>query len=229
VSQPTIAPSTPAGSVKVLVVDDHPVLRHGLSALLRMEPWAAAIIEAGTVAEAVRLAVSERPNVAVVDLSLPDGSGVELIGTIRRTCPDCRVVVLTMAEDPDIVQDCLAAGASGYLRKATAPDAVIRAVLTAHEGGIVLGPQVGAAALRRTEPSLPAPFHRLAPRDLAVVRMLADGRSNAEIARALGVSEKTIRNRLSLIFGLLGVGDRIQAALLVRDAGLADPPRGRTT
>jgi DNA-binding NarL/FixJ family response regulator len=215
---------TGVDSVTVLIVDDHPVLRHGLAAMLAAESWTAQITQAGTVSEGARLAVTERPDVAVVDLGLPDGSGVDLIRQIKRSVPDCAVVVLTMTDDASAVQACLGAGAVGYIRKDTAPQVVVRAVLTAAEGGVVLGPNVDAQALVRPEPAdLPAPLNRLGARDLKLLRLLGDGRSNSEIARQLGVSEKTVRNRMSVIFSVLGVADRVQAALLAREKGLTAP------
>jgi two-component system, NarL family, nitrate/nitrite response regulator NarL len=213
-----------AGQVRptVLIVDDHPVLRRGLAALLGGEPWAGSVVEAGTVADGARLAVIERPRLAVVDLGLPDGSGTDLIRRIRSTVPDCVVVVLTMTPDDSAVQACLAAGARGYLLKHTPPSVLVRALHTAAEGGIVLGPDIDWGALARSEPDSrpPAPLDRLSPRDLALLKLLGEGRGNAEIARLVGVSEKTVRNRLSAVYAVLGVADRVQAALLAREKGL---------
>jgi DNA-binding NarL/FixJ family response regulator len=207
-----------------MIVDDHPVLRRGLAALLGAEPWAGRVVEAGSVADAARLAVLERPGLAVVDLGLPDGSGTDLIRRIRSSVPDCIVVVLTMTPDDTTVQTCLAAGARGYLLKHTPPSALLRALHTAAEGGVVLGPEVGSGALGRAERSSrpPAPLDRLSPRDLALLKLLGEGRSNGEISRTVGVSEKTVRNRLSAVYSALGVADRVQAALLAREKGLLD-------
>jgi DNA-binding NarL/FixJ family response regulator len=213
-----------AGHVRttVLIVDDHPVLRRGLATLLADQPWVASVIEAGSVGEAARHAVVERPGLAVVDLGLPDGSGTDLIRRIRASVPGCIVVVLTMDPDDTTVQTCLAAGARGYLLKHTPPPALLRALHTASEGGVVLGPEVECAALGRRERPAgpPAPLDRLGPRDLTLLKLLGEGRSNGEIGRAVGVSEKTVRNRLSAVYSTLGVADRVQAALLARDKGL---------
>jgi DNA-binding NarL/FixJ family response regulator len=211
----------------VLVVDDHPVMRHGLLALLAAEDWAGRLVEAGGEIEGARQAVLERPGLAVVDLGLPDGSGISLIAKIRQTVPECIVVVLTLTAEDSAVEACLAAGARGYVRKDTPPRALVSALRTAAEGALVLGPGIGVAALGRgTAGELAAPLNRLSPRDLTVVRLLGEGRGNAEIARRLQVSEKTVRNRLSAIYPVLGVADRVQAALLAREKGLVGgPPR----
>ncbi|HEY5979701.1 MAG TPA: response regulator transcription factor [Microlunatus sp.] len=209
--------------VTVLIVDDHPVVRHGLAALLADEAWAGRVVEASGVAEAARLAIIERPRLAVVDLQLPDGTGLALIARLRTTVPDCAIVVLTLTTEGAAVDACLHAGARGYLRKDSPPQALLPAFRTVAEGGTVLGPGVGAGALGSgTTGELSAPLNRLSPRDLTMVRLLGEGRSNSEIARQINVSEKTVRNRLSTIYSVLGVADRVQAALLAREKGLLD-------
>jgi DNA-binding NarL/FixJ family response regulator len=209
----------------VLLVDDHPVIRHGLGALLAAEDWAGRVVEADGAVEGARLAILERPGLAIVDLGLPDGSGVDLITRLRQTVPGCTIVVLTMTIDDSDVEACLDAGAQGYLRKDTPPQSLLLALRTAAAGGTVLGPGVGAGALSRgSTGELSAPLNRLSPRDVTVLRLLAEGRGNAEIARQINVSEKTVRNRLSSIYAALGVADRVQAALLAREKGLVDAP-----
>lgn len=204
----------------VLVVDDHPVVRRGLAAMLGLEDWVGRVVEAGSVREGATLGATERVDVAVVDLGLPDGDGVELVRRLRRA-PGCPVLVLTMTRDEGVVRTCLAAGAGGYLLKDSAPDAVVRAARTVLDGGLVLGPEIAAAALPRGRPArLPAPLDRLSPADLRLLALLADGRTNARIATELGVAEKTVRNRVSVLLGALGVEDRVQAALLAREKGL---------
>jgi two-component system nitrate/nitrite response regulator NarL len=212
-----------AGGVTVLMVDDHPVLRHGLAALLAAEDWAGRVVEAGGAVEGARLAILERPRLAIVDLGLPDGSGIGLITRIRQAVPDCAIVVLTMTTEDAAVEASLSAGARGYLLKDTPPHALVLALRTAAEGGTVLGPGIGAGAFGRgTKAEISAPLNRLSPRDLTVLRLLGEGRGNSEIARQINVSEKTVRNRLSTIYSVLGVADRVQAALLAREKGLVD-------
>ena len=204
----------------VLVVDDHPVVRRGLAAMLGLEDWVGRVVEAGSVREGAAVGATERADVAVVDLGLPDGDGVELVRRLRRA-PGCPVLVLTMTRDEGVVRACLAAGAGGYLLKDSPPDAVVRAARTVLDGGLVLGPEIARAALPTGRPArLPAPLDRLSPADLRLLGLLADGRTNPRIAAELGVAEKTVRNRVSALLGLLGVEDRVQAALLAREKGL---------
>ncbi|MFT4295365.1 MAG: response regulator transcription factor [Micropruina sp.] len=208
------------GAETVLLADDHPVVRRGLAALLSGEDWIGRLIEAGTIAEALRLTVLERPGTAVVDLGLPDGDGVSLIRGIRRAVPECAVVVLTMTQDDATVHASLEAGASGYLLKESAPDALLPALRTVRDGGMVLGPQVATSALAGLRRTVPSPFDLLSPRELQHVGLLASGRSGAQIADALGVTEKTVRNQMAGILAKLGIADRVQIALMARDAGL---------
>jgi DNA-binding NarL/FixJ family response regulator len=208
--------------MRVLVVDDHPVVRRGLRTMLDGEPWVCEVLEAATVAEAVRTVVTRQIHVVAMDVSLPDGDGVEAVGRILAARPEAKVLMLTMADDEEIVARALRAGASGYLVKETDPDTIVEALHTVAVGGVVLGPRIGPSvlsALRRAPAALPAPFDRLTARERDILARLASGESNARIARQLGVSEKTVRNQLSSVFAKLEVADRVQAALLARDAG----------
>jgi DNA-binding NarL/FixJ family response regulator len=209
---------------RVLIVDDHPVVRRGLRAMLEGEPWVAEVTEAATVADAVREAISRRVHVIAMDVALPDGDGVDATRRILRGHPDAKVLMLTMTDDEDMVERALRAGASGYLLKDTDPDTVVDALRTVAGGGVVLGPRIGPTmltALRRAPADLPPPFDQLTARERDILGRLAVGDSNALIARHLGVSEKTVRNQLSVVFAKLGVADRVHAALLARDAGIA--------
>lgn len=207
----------------VLLVDDHPLLRRGLAALLGLEDWVSRVVEAGSVREGAATGAAEAVDVAVVDLGLPDGSGVELVTRLRRN-PGCPVLVLTMTRDDASVRECLAAGATGYVLKDSPPDTVVRAARTVLDGGLVLGPEVASAALGTARPAaVPAPFDRLSPGDVRLLTLIAQGRTNPQLSRELGVAEKTVRNRVALLLGQLGVADRLQAALLARDRGLLGP------
>jgi two-component system, NarL family, nitrate/nitrite response regulator NarL len=211
---------------RVLIVDDHPVVRRGLRTMLTGEPWVEAVVEAASVTEALSEAVMQRVRVVAMDVTLPDGDGVEATRRLVRANPDVKVLVLTMAEDEDTVARALRAGALGYVLKDTDPDTIVDALRTVAGGGIALGPQIGPKLLttiRRSPPELPAPFDQLTRREMDILLRLAAGDSNARIARRLGVTEKTVRNQLSSVFAKLRVADRVQAALLARDAGIAAP------
>jgi DNA-binding NarL/FixJ family response regulator len=208
---------------RVLVVDDHPVVRRGLRAMLESEPWVATVSEAATVAEAVREAEVRPVHVIAMDVRLPDGDGVEAVRRILRATPDTRVLILTMDDDEGVVERALHAGAHGYLLKDTDPETVVDSLRTVAAGGLVLGPRTAGAlltGLRQAPARVPAPFDGLTGREREVVGRLTAGDSNAQIARRLGLSEKTVRNQLSAIFAKLGVTDRVRVALLARDVGL---------
>ncbi len=178
------------------------------------------LIEAGTIAEALSTVVIDRPDAAVVDLGLPDGDGVSLIRQLRRVAPECVVLVLTMTDDEATVQACLEAGATGYLLKDSAPESLVPALRTVLEGGVVLGPQVAPGVLTPVRRRVPPPFDVLTPRELHLVELLASGLPSPQMARQLDVTEKTVRNQMSAILTKLGVADRVQAAILAREAGL---------
>jgi two-component system nitrate/nitrite response regulator NarL len=208
---------------QVLLVDDHPVVRRGLRAMLESEPWAGEILEAPTAAEAVRLAALHPVSLVAMDVVLPDDDGVVATQRILRVRPEARVLMLTMSNDEETAVRALRAGARGYLLKDTDPDTIVGALRTVAAGGVVLGPRIGPSviALARQDPARPSPpFDRLTPREYEIVTRLAAGQSNARIAKHLGLQEKTIRNQLSMVFAKLGVADRMQAALLARDAGM---------
>jgi len=204
----------------VLLVDDHPMIRHGMSALLGLEPWVGRLLEAGTFAEALALAVTQNVDAAVVDLGLPDGDGVGLVRRIRASVPGCAVVVLTMTRDEATVRTCLEAGAGGYVLKESAPESLIDALRTVLGGGVYLGPNVGTDLLAGLRRDIPPPFDLLTPRELHIVVLLASGLATADIARKVSVTEKTVRNQLAAALPKLGVADRVQAVLLARDLGL---------
>lgn len=211
----------PSGVV-VLLVDDHPVVRRGMTAMLSGQDWIARLVEAGTVDAAIRCAVTESPDVAVVDLGLPDGDGVGLIRRLRHACPRCAVLVLTMTGDPGSVRACLEAGAGGYLVKEAAPESLVPALRTVLDGGLVLGPGAATEVLTRVRTRVPTPFDVLTPRELQHVLLLAAGHGGPEIARQLRVAEKTARNQMAAILAKTGAADRVQVALLARDSGLLD-------
>lgn len=211
--------------LRVLIVDDHPVVRRGLRTMLEGEPWVAEVAEAATVAEAIKEAVTRQVHVVAMDVTLPDGDGVDATRRILRARPDVRVLVLTMTDDEDIVARAINGGARGYLLKDTDPETVIDSLRTVAAGGMVLGPRIRLAGLtagQHQSARIPPPLDQLTPREYEILTLLAAGESNARIARRLGVTEKTVRNQLTSVFSKLEVADRVQAALLARRMGLAE-------
>lgn len=211
----------------MLIVDDHPIVRRGLRALLLSEDWVLEVTEAATAADGVMAAVTDEVDLVAMDVALPDGDGIEATRRILRARPEVAVLILTMSEDDDDVSRALGAGARGFLLKDTDPETVVDALRAVAGGGLVLGPRIRPDLVtqgRRSSATVPAPFDRLTDREREIVGRLALGESNARIARHLGLSEKTIRNQLSAVFLKLGVGDRVHAALLARDAGIVASP-----
>ncbi|NHB83914.1 response regulator transcription factor [Tessaracoccus sp. HDW20] len=158
------------------------MVRRGLVALLGTEPWVATVLEADTVARAEELAGLHQVRLAVVDVGLPDGDGVELTARLRAAHPGMTVLVLTMTAEPDLARAVLAAGGSGFLVKETDPDVLMAALRTVRDGGMVVGPHLPDARRVLAEPAVPSaedrgPFSRLTPRELHLVRLVASGRA----------------------------------------------------
>lgn len=217
----------PPPGTRVLVVDDHAVVRRGLVALLEDVGWAATPVEAATLADARRLATTHRPTLAVVDVGLPDGNGLSLVAELARLSPGCRSLVLTMDRSVDTAGRAMAAGAAGYLAKDSDPELVVDALTTIAAGGVVLGWDLVAGRVRLgaegdKAASVPGPLTGLTPRELEVARHVSAGLPNPAIARLLGVSEKTVRNLLSGVLPKVGARDRVHLALLVREQDRPD-------
>ena len=208
-------------ALRVVVADDHPVFRSGLRMLLE-DLGVEVVAEAADGRAAVALAVEHRPDVVLMDLQMPELSGLEATRQLAAQAPAVRVLVLTMAEDDATLLAALRAGAAGYLLKGAGPDEIDRAVRGVAAGEAVYG--VGVAdrlrAVFAAGPAAAAPFPQLADRERDVLDLMAAGASNAEIARRLHLSDKTVRNYVSSIFAKLGVRDRAQAVVRAREAGL---------
>lgn len=204
--------------VRVLLVDDHPVFLDGLAALLGGQDWAEVVGLARNGAEAVQRAAAVRADVAVVDLRLPDTDGVELTRQLLARHQGLRVLLLTMHAGQDAVLRGLAAGAAGYVLKDAEPEDVLAAVRQVARGGLVVG--AGAVAPVRAQLDGADGLPGLADRDRELLELLAQGLPTATIALRLGLAPKTVRNRLSALYATLGVGDRSEALLLARSAGL---------
>ena len=196
----------------VLVVDDHPLFRDGLVALLATIPDVDVIAAVGTGAEAIDVVARRHPDVVLMDLNLPRTPGLEATRRIVASAPDCSVLVLTMQGDEASVVAALRVGASGYVLKDAGQDQVLAAIRTVAAGGSVVGPGVAGRRLLESPPG-GAP---LTPRESEVLALLARGASNAEIAHELGLSVKTVQNHVSNVLAKLQARDRTQAALRMR-------------
>lgn len=214
----------PGDRQSILIVDDHPLIRAGLAALLESEPWVDTIHQAVDLGEARRLSTEGQPDLAVVDIHLPDGDGLSLVRELRFTVPGCRCLVLTMDSDHPTVHRAMHAGARGYLVKDSDPSLVVDALRTVARGGVVLGQDIAddnlAAPLR--QPRQTGPFDKLTPREQAIARAVAQGMTNIQIARRLEVTPKTIRNQLSTVLVKVGARDRVNLAILAHQHGLVD-------
>ncbi|RSN66828.1 MULTISPECIES: response regulator transcription factor [Actinomadura] len=214
-------------TIRVLITDDHPVFRQGLKGLLQAL-GVEVVAEAGNGPDAVRIAAELRPDVVVMDLSMPGGNGIEATRTITRTNPGIGVLVLTMFRDDDSVFAAMRAGARGYLLKESGAEEIARAVRAVAAGEAIYGPEIARRVLTFFT-DMPDPrrsaFPELTEREREVLALIAQGRSNTEIAGTLFLSPKTVRNHVSNIFMKLHVADRAQAIVLAREAGLGESGR----
>jgi DNA-binding NarL/FixJ family response regulator len=205
--------------IRVLVADDHPVVRDGLRALFDELPDFALVGEAANGREAIRAAVTEHPDVVIMDLAMPDVDGFTATAEIGKVAPAVAVLILTMTDDDRTLSRAMHAGAKGYLLKGATKDEIVRAVTAVAAGEAIFGPAVAHRLLGQL--SAPRdPFPQLTPRERDVLDLLATGRSNSVIAGDLGLSLKTVNNLTSSIFTKLQVSGRTEAALLARDQGL---------
>ena len=208
--------------IKVLVADDHPVVRDGLRALFAEYPDIVLIGEAASGREAIKAAVIDKPDVIIMDLAMPDTDGFSATAEISRVAPEIAVLVLTMSDDDLTVTKAMRAGARGYLLKGATKEEILHAVTAVADGQAIFGPTVAQRVLTRLGAPSAAddPFPQLTPREHDVLKLLAHGLSNSAIADRLGLSLKTVNNNTSSIFNKLNVASRTEAAMLARDRGL---------
>lgn len=216
---------------RLLLCDDHAMFRQGLRSILETEEGFRVIGEAATGREAVRHALSTHPDVILMDIQMPDLDGVAATKTILEEFPGAKVIILTMYRQDRYVFEAVKAGAYGYLLKDAGADDLISAIRRVSDGELLLRPELASSVLdefRQVKESAHAE-HRLSElteREATILRLLAQGSSNIEIADALGVSEKTVRNRLSEIFSKLRLNNRTQAALYALREGIATLSKG---
>ena len=211
--------------IRVLIVDDHGVVREGLRAYLELEPDITVVGEARDGHEGVRRAQELHPDVVLMDLVMPRMDGVEATAAIKQHQPQAHVIVLTSFVDDDRVVPAIRAGATSYLLKDVAAADLARAIRGARAGQAQLHPEVARRLMQQvTTPRKTEAATQLTDREREVLQLLAEGRSNKEIARSLVVSERTVKGHVSNILGKLGLQDRTQAALYAVRHGLVPEP-----
>jgi DNA-binding NarL/FixJ family response regulator len=206
-----------ADRIRVLVVDDHPVVRQGLRTFLDLQADLEVVGEAADGPACVQAAQDLRPDVVLLDLRMPDGDGLTALRALAEAGNPARVLVITSFTDPGAVLPAMRAGAAGYVYKDVDPAALATAIRAVHAGHVLLNPDV-AALLAEGEQRVPA---TLTAREREVLTEVARGRSNREIANALHLSEKTVKTHVSSVLAKLGLADRTQAALYAVRAGMA--------
>lgn len=209
------------------MVDDHTLFRRGLLALLARDPSFSVVGEAGDASEALRRAADLQPDVVLLDNHMPGVRGVEAIAALREAAPSARVILLTVSEDEDDLARALTAGAAGYLLKTVESDALGDLIRRALAGEAVVSPEmtqklVNALRSASSAPASAAPREEaLSPRELEILREIAAGASNKEIARTLGIAETTVKVHVQHILRKLNLGSRVQAAVYAVEQGLS--------
>jgi DNA-binding NarL/FixJ family response regulator len=209
----TAQPSS-AKPIRLLIVDDHFVVRIGLTSALNLEPDMQVIAEARNGKEAVTLFQKHRPDVVVMDYQLPELNGAEATAAIREKSPDARIIVLSVYKGEEDVHRAVQAGASGYLPKSAEPRELVEAIRAIHNGGQYFPAAISAALSQRQARG------KLSEREQEVLVMIVRGRSNKEIAAALGISENTVKVHTTKVFEKLNVADRLEAATAAIQRGI---------
>jgi DNA-binding NarL/FixJ family response regulator len=200
--------------IRVMIADDHPVVRQGLRVLLEVQEDMDVVGEAADGVRAVALAGELVPDVLLLDLKMPGMTGPDVIAKLAVSCPDVRILVLTSVTDPTAAQGAVRAGAAGFLYKDVDPDALVRAIRSVHDGNLLLSAEAAGTLIQRgAQRGAIGGMDALTRREREVLDHITRGRSNREIARVLNVAEKTVKTHVSSVLAKLGVQDRTQAAL----------------
>lgn len=203
--------------IRILIADDHPIVRQGLRTFLDIQPGLSVVAEARDGDEALALIAAHEPDVVLLDLKMPGSDGLTVLSRLARSDHTAKVVVLTSVTEASRVGEAVASGAAGFLYKDIDPESLAQAIRSVADGQVIFAREAVAAM---TAPE-PGPAAALTAREREVLALVAAGRSNREIARQLSVAEKTVKTHLSSLFRKLGVADRTQAALYAVAHGLA--------
>ncbi len=215
--------SAPASRIRIFVVDDHPVVRAGLVTILGTQPDFVVVGEAEDADTAINRLLTLRPDVLLLDLEMPGGDGVDVLNRARESGSDARALVFTAFDADDRILAAVRAGAQGYLLKGAPREELFRAIRVVHAGGSLLEPVVASKLLRQVRHPA-TPDVRITARELEVLRLVARGRQNKEIARDLAVTERTVKFHLSALMRKLGVSNRVEAVSAAIRLGLIDLP-----
>ncbi len=199
--------------IRIVIADDHAMVRAGLSQLLGSFDDLEVVGTASDGKEAVEVVGELRPDLVLMDLSMPVMDGIEATAALKQQYPEIHVVVLTTFQEPRQVAAALSAGASGYLVKDVEPEVLVAGIRAAVQGGAPLSPSVAAGLLRGSNQMSMVSPSSLTPRELEILQLIVDGHTNQQIATTLGISEKTVKTHCSRLFQRLGVTDRTQAAV----------------
>jgi DNA-binding NarL/FixJ family response regulator len=200
--------------IRILIVDDHPIMRVGIAALITFSQEMTVVGQVGSGEEAIQQHAALHPDITLMDLRLPGISGAETIRQIRQKTPQARFIVLTTYEGDEDIHQAMEAGASGYLVKGLPQEMLVTAVRRVHAGGRFFPPPVSQALAART------PDSSLSPRERQVLELVAKGKSNREIAATLGITEATVKCHVSVILSRLNASDRTQAVMTALQRGL---------
>jgi DNA-binding NarL/FixJ family response regulator len=215
--------SAPASRIRIFVVDDHPVVRAGLVTILGTQPDFVVVGEAEDADTAINRLLTLRPDVLLLDLEMPGGDGVDVLRRARENESDTRALVFTAFDADDRILAAVRAGAQGYLLKGAPREELFRAIRVVHAGGSLLEPVVASKLLRQVRHPA-TPDVRITVRELEVLRLVARGRQNKEIARDLAVTERTVKFHLSALMRKLGVSNRVEVVSAAIRLGLIDLP-----
>jgi DNA-binding NarL/FixJ family response regulator len=211
--------------IRILLADDHNVLRQGMAQAIEAQPDMTVIGQADNGLDAISLALEKQPDIILMDINMPQADGVTSTQQISAKAPNIGIIILTMYRRDDFVFEAIKAGASGYLLKEVELDELLNAIRTVAKGEAVIDPTIASrvlAELRKPKQKPQTETNKLTERDLEILQLVAHGLSNQEIAEKLFLAEKTIRNRLSLIFKQLHLENRTQAALYAWREGLVE-------